>query len=283
MIYPIQWKLEYPTYSRFKSDQRSMTLGDYESAKTNLLTLVDEVLVEICEYLLPSDLYTLSTVCKKLRKFLWSNSPYTQQIWRNSRIKHCDKQMQVDRPPPPNVSEQQYIWLSILATKCYFCDAEVKNNEALRWEFKILICESCLVEKTISFEDLKKTDRYPDEMFRCLPYVEHIKHPSINQSFLPPRLTFTDINVDNDSKDAANNSDIFINENSYFLEKDVNKFLEEYNNFTVSLLRDECIEEKKKSLREYMKAIQERKKEEARKLTKEIVFYHIGRMGGRLQ
>ncbi|CAJ0630317.1 6129_t:CDS:2 [Entrophospora sp. SA101] len=221
----------------------------------------------------------------KLNHKHWKEKECVDREKKN--VKHCDKQMQVDRPPPPNVSEQQYIWLSILATKCYFCDAEVKNNEALRWEFKILICESCLVEKTISFEDLKKTDRYPDEMFRCLPYVEHIKHPSINQSFLPPRLTFTDINVDNDvnndSKDAANNSDIFINENSYFLEKDVNKFLEEYNNFTVSLLRDECIEEKKKSLREYMKAIQERKKEEARKLTKEIVFYHIGRMGGRSQ
>src|SRR5439155_12678970 len=103
----------------------------------------------IFEHLPPGDLYTLSKVCKKLREFLWSGSPFTQQIWRNSRIKHCDKNMQGDRPPLPNVSEQQYIWLSFLATKCHFCGIEVKKSEALKWEFKILTCKECLEEKTI--------------------------------------------------------------------------------------------------------------------------------------
>ena len=38
----------------------------------NLLILPSELLAEICENLSPQDLYSLSSVCKELRRFLWS-------------------------------------------------------------------------------------------------------------------------------------------------------------------------------------------------------------------
>ncbi|CAG8502951.1 17539_t:CDS:1 [Acaulospora colombiana] len=112
------------------------------SQSSPVLSLPDELLTEICERLSPEDLYSLSTVCKSLRSFLWSSSSMvTQQIWRNSRKAFYP---QYKSPPLKDMSEQQYIFLVVLAKKCQFCEESDKKKLKKYWEFQVYSCEKCL-------------------------------------------------------------------------------------------------------------------------------------------
>src|SRR5437764_14160570 len=102
-----------------------------------LLILPNELLAETCENLSSQDLYSLSSVCRALRQFLWSDkSILAQQIWRNSRKKFYPH---VKSSPLIGMSEQHYIWLATLAKQCQFC----KNNKRFKtyWEFQIICCD----------------------------------------------------------------------------------------------------------------------------------------------
>src|SRR4051794_37755396 len=109
-----------------------------------LLILPNELLAEACENLSPQDLYSLSSVCKYLRRFLWSDkSILAQQIWRNSRKKFYPN---IKSSPLINMSEQQYIWLATLAKRCQFCKESNKGVKTY-WEFQIFCCDDCLDER----------------------------------------------------------------------------------------------------------------------------------------
>ncbi|CAG8454620.1 5927_t:CDS:2 [Diversispora eburnea] len=138
----------------------------------SLISLTPELLAEICENLSPEDLYILSTVCKKFREFLWSTSRYTQQIWRNSRLKFlCQLRNPFDKEI---MSEQQYIWLNFLGNSCQFCGIEIKERiEHVIWEFKVLSCQDCLENKTSCKKDLL-LKQYPKELLSCLPSTDNI-------------------------------------------------------------------------------------------------------------
>ena len=110
----------------------------------SLLILPNELLAETCENLSPQDLYSFSSVCKKLRQFLWSDeSILIKQIWRHSREKFYPN---VKSSPIIGMSEQQYIWLAALAKRCQFCK---ENNKwsITYWEFQIICCDNCLNER----------------------------------------------------------------------------------------------------------------------------------------
>ncbi|CAJ0764049.1 16780_t:CDS:2 [Entrophospora sp. SA101] len=63
-----------------------------------------EIFIKICSYLSPSDLYSLTTVCKNYRSMLWSfTSTTTQSIWCNSREQFISH---LTLPPPKDMSEQ---------------------------------------------------------------------------------------------------------------------------------------------------------------------------------
>ena len=110
----------------------------------SLLTLPNELLAEICENLSPQDLYSLSSVCRKLRLFLWSDkSILTQQTWCNSRKNFYPN---IKSSPIIGMSEQQYIWLAALAKHCQFCKENNKWFETY-WEFQIICCDNCLDER----------------------------------------------------------------------------------------------------------------------------------------
>jgi hypothetical protein len=117
--------------------------------------LSPEILTKIFIYSTPSDLYTLSSVCKKFRSILWSKSQITQCIWRKSRLHHIPL---LNRPPPKlctttsgteKMSEQQYLWLMILCEKCQFCEQNNKAELTLYWEVKYYCCSTCLQERAI--------------------------------------------------------------------------------------------------------------------------------------
>jgi len=113
---------------------------------SKLLTLPQELFMDICENLHPKDLYTLALVCKQFRVILWSNSTSTQQLWCNSRHKFLNSDLKL----PVNLSEQRFIWLMFLGQTCQTCGINLQDdNRRLFWEFKVLICSDCAKIKTV--------------------------------------------------------------------------------------------------------------------------------------
>ncbi|CAG8709372.1 12064_t:CDS:1, partial [Funneliformis mosseae] len=86
-------------------------------SSSQLLSLPQELFMDICENLHPKDLYTLSLVCKQFRIILWSNSTNTQQIWCNSRSKFLKSNIKL----PNSLTEQKFIWLGFLGHNCQYC------------------------------------------------------------------------------------------------------------------------------------------------------------------
>ncbi|CAG8521720.1 14727_t:CDS:2 [Funneliformis caledonium] len=134
---------------------------------SKLLILPNELLAEICENLSPQDLFSLSSVCKELRNILWSDkSIITQQIWRNSRHKFYPS---LKSPPLIGMSEQQYLWLTVLAKKCQFCDESDVNLLKKYWEFQIICCETCLNKRMESHHTLLTKYNIPEDVLStCL-------------------------------------------------------------------------------------------------------------------
>ncbi|CAG8443044.1 6105_t:CDS:2 [Diversispora eburnea] len=121
-------------------------------------TIPSEILIEICGYLHPQDLYSLASVCKRYRSLLWSkSSTTTQQIWRTSRLKYV---VNLSLAPPTGMSEQQYIWLMVLLNKCMFCDERKKLKLTMYWEFRMYCCKKCLYERI----DVIKTLNYYNQL-----------------------------------------------------------------------------------------------------------------------
>ncbi|CAJ0761443.1 4722_t:CDS:2 [Entrophospora sp. SA101] len=94
----------------------------------------------------PYDLYNLSTACKYFRNLLWSKSDATQIIWKKSRISFL-KYPELD--PPFGLTEQKYIWLTLLADKCQFCGGSYEKFYYEIWPSMIICCGNCFGEKTI--------------------------------------------------------------------------------------------------------------------------------------
>ncbi|CAG8664781.1 939_t:CDS:2 [Acaulospora morrowiae] len=137
-------------------------------------TIPSEILIEICSYLHPQDLYSLASVCKRYRSLLWSRgSTTTQQIWRTSRMRYVTN---LSLAPPLGMSEQQYIWLMVLLKKCMFCDEKDKFELTMHWEFKMYCCNKCLNEKTVSRKTLLNEWNVPEALLVCFPQLQRNKN-----------------------------------------------------------------------------------------------------------
>ncbi|CAG8526322.1 554_t:CDS:2 [Acaulospora morrowiae] len=132
-------------------------------------SIENELLIKIISYLPPQDLYSLTLVNKRYRSLLWSTSPATQTIWRNSRSRFLTYP---SLPPPIWMSEQKYIWFTLLAKSCQICSAlmNVRNNFPKNWEFGIVYCNRCFEENTISI--FKDNHMYPPILLTCVPCIE---------------------------------------------------------------------------------------------------------------
>ncbi|GBB93397.1 hypothetical protein RclHR1_02160023 [Rhizophagus clarus] len=164
-----------------------MTLYNTLQLKSNILLFPSELLAEICENLSPQDLYSLSSVCKKLRHFLWSDkSIITRQIWRNSRNKFYPNLKPI---PLVGMSEQQYVWFTVLAKQCQFCKESNKNLLKRYWEFQIICCDECLSKRIESHQTLVTKYNVPEDVLStCLNLgnrgylLSHIKSAQIEYS-----------------------------------------------------------------------------------------------------
>lgn len=114
-------------------------------SKKNLTDIPNEIFVQICANLPPSDLFSLTLVCKKLKGLLCSpGSKETQAIWRNSRMRFMRF---LQSPPPHNMDEKSYIVLKQLDKGCQFCNE--KGYVKVYWEFRVRCCDLCLDEFTM--------------------------------------------------------------------------------------------------------------------------------------
>ena len=110
-----------------------------------IINLPPELFIEICSFLSPADLFTLSQVCRKFREYLCApNSFDTQQIWKKSRLQFIPKE---DMPPPEGMSEEQYAKLLIMERGCQICKRNKKCK--IYWEFTVRCCEECYSNNTV--------------------------------------------------------------------------------------------------------------------------------------
>ncbi|CAI2185252.1 18149_t:CDS:2 [Funneliformis geosporum] len=131
-----------------------------------------EIFNEICKYVSPKDLYSLSTVCKRYRKILWStHSIKCQNIWKASR-QRC---LTYPNLPPPNGwnedwPEQKYIWFTLLNDKCFICKdhlLEIFHDRC--WEFRVNCCKDCFNKCTVSHDNTKIN--IPQVIYTCVPWI----------------------------------------------------------------------------------------------------------------
>ncbi|CAI2186641.1 11991_t:CDS:2, partial [Funneliformis geosporum] len=135
-------------------------------------TIPPEIFLEICRHLYVKDLYTLTLVCRPYRKILWSKTISIQKIWTSSRVLSFDTYLPYPTLPPPNsMSEQEYIWFTMLADKCSICKTKIEKQELFvcrYWEFGRICCKECIEKKTIR----KIKNSLPKDLLGCVPYHE---------------------------------------------------------------------------------------------------------------
>ncbi|KAF0469266.1 f-box domain contaning protein [Gigaspora margarita] len=156
------------TLSGFLSKPLSKPLSRPLSTSDIKFIIPPEIFIEICLHLAPQDLYSLSTVCKYFRNILWSTSTATQTIWEKSRIKYSNY---LKLPPPFDMSEQEYIWLTLLPKNCQFCSKPYKQYLYDIWPSRVVACESCFRKNTIQTIKDDRPRCIPREIFSCIPYT----------------------------------------------------------------------------------------------------------------
>ncbi|CAI2167145.1 10505_t:CDS:2 [Funneliformis geosporum] len=183
---------------------------------SQLLSLPQELFMEICENLHPKDLYTLTLVCKQFRIILWSDSINTQQIWCNSRAKFLHSLMKL----PNSLTEQKFIWLGYLGQTCQCCGQDLEDNNRRRfWEFKVMVCSKCADEKTISLAKLKGS-HVSEKVISCLPCI-------------------SETNFRNDFNFLVNaTSPGYNGTNPYYWKSDVSRAIDEYNSLSEDKIED---------------------------------------------
>ncbi|RGB25667.1 hypothetical protein C1646_675390 [Rhizophagus diaphanus] len=211
---------------------------------SHLLNLTQEVFIEICENLPPKELYTLTLVCKQFRTILWSNSSTTQQLWYKSRLKFVPKFS--DLKPPGDLSEQKFVWLLDIGETCQYCGKKIiigSEERRLFWEFKVLVCSNCAQNQTISFDKLRESENYSEEVRSCLPCIsETIFRNSFN--FL--------VNA---------TSRGYYGTNPYYWKADVSRAVNEYNSLS-EVERENWVNEKQIELRNYLEVIEDMRAKE---------------------
>lgn len=105
-----------------------------------------EIFTNICSFLPPKDLFTLSQVCREFRGYLCAPNCFsTQKIWKESRLQFMPEE---DTPPPEGMSEEKYIELLLTERGCQIC----RRSKVciIYWVFEVRCCEECFNKKTVT-------------------------------------------------------------------------------------------------------------------------------------
>ncbi|RIA89832.1 hypothetical protein C1645_824228 [Glomus cerebriforme] len=126
-----------------------------------------ELFTEICSFLPPADLFTLSQVCRKFHGYLRApNSLATQQIWKESRLKFIPNE---DMPPPKGMNEEKYVELLMIERGCQICKRSKECK--IYWEFAVRCCSNCYSNKTISLSNLTRGINCPRKFIDIIPFI----------------------------------------------------------------------------------------------------------------
>ncbi|GBC09503.1 hypothetical protein RclHR1_08910007 [Rhizophagus clarus] len=140
-------------------------MQDVSAVNSSITNIPLELFIEVCSFLSPADLFTLSQVCRKFRGCLCApNSFNTQQIWKESRLKFMPKE---DLPPPEGMSEEKYAELLVTERGCQICKRTKECK--IYWEFTIRCCKRCFYKKTISRIELIMKIKCPLEFINIMP------------------------------------------------------------------------------------------------------------------
>src|SRR5688572_7901097 len=141
----------YCVESQRNTVKRFSSLSVSTSQSSMIVNIPCEVFVDICKFLPPLDLFTLSIVCKKFRFWLVARSNFgTEQIWKTSRIYWLSNL----QPPPSGMSEQCYVFLHLIELGCQFCgsgkfdprgDLPYNTPAEIYWCFRVRCCQRCLL------------------------------------------------------------------------------------------------------------------------------------------
>ncbi|CAG8563002.1 11395_t:CDS:2 [Scutellospora calospora] len=133
------------------------------------ITIPPEIFIKICEHLPPSDLLSLTGVCKRFRGFLCSpESLITQDIWRTSRVCFLPG---LQLPPPDGMYEEEYIRFANLLTRCQYCTSQ--KMVKVYWQFLVRCCQECLLKNTTPIIYNKDHNWMTDSVLTGLVYVRH--------------------------------------------------------------------------------------------------------------
>ncbi|CAJ0839670.1 17_t:CDS:2, partial [Entrophospora sp. SA101] len=176
-----------------------------------------EIIIDICKKVTPIDLYNLSTVCKFFRDLLWSKSLTTQMIWKESRRQSL-KYPELD--PPFGLTEQKYIWLTLLAKKCQYCDGLYERFYYEIWPSMIICCGSCFSEKTIQLSLRNPPSSIPKIVFSLIPSTK-CYNPSVFYQKFYWKSDIKNIMEKLNSFDNNNNDDNEEMKNSWIAEKEI--------------------------------------------------------------
>ncbi|CAG8460850.1 18251_t:CDS:2 [Cetraspora pellucida] len=131
------------------------------------LVSLSELLLEVCSYLSPKDLFSLMKVEKLLYEKLWSDSSISQLFWKFSR----QRQPNQDHECPSNMTEQQYCFLNFINI-CQICNQP--NGSALILELKFKICKPCRVRTSTLISRLTlEESKFPTELLSAMHSVDY--------------------------------------------------------------------------------------------------------------
>ncbi|CAG8445237.1 14715_t:CDS:2 [Funneliformis caledonium] len=107
--------------------------------------LPSEIFVEICRFLSPWELDSVSFVCRKFRVLLTCPSSLTtMHIWRTSRKSTI---FFPQLPLPEGINERDYCLISMLERGCQFCSDKL-DYVRIYWIFRVRSCWACLMIRT---------------------------------------------------------------------------------------------------------------------------------------
>ncbi|CAG8796788.1 14990_t:CDS:2 [Dentiscutata erythropus] len=148
--------------NEYEIDIGSLRISEIiDNVKWKELISNNTILAEICSYLTPKDLFSLTQVEKLLFGKLQD-----EYYWKISR----QQQPNYNHKCPIHMTEQQYCFLNFMCQRCQFCR---RSDFSLILELKTKICSECREQVLISRFEIEEENRIPSELFPAFHSVDY--------------------------------------------------------------------------------------------------------------
>jgi hypothetical protein len=160
---------QQPSVKKRRMIRKPKKSKNIPSKENEMLMFPPEIFVNICKFLPPNDLISLSRVCKLYYNYLCSDDiQCTQNIWKTSREIHLEK---LQLPPPEGMNERQYCKLFV-ERGCQIC--KKPKIRKVYWAFRVRCCKECLMKHTKSLYRITDELRISPMVLYGLAYVTHV-------------------------------------------------------------------------------------------------------------